>query len=228
MIRINKLINNYLDTLTYELNVISYTFSNTNKTITINLEDKGYIRAGWYVIVNGNKKYYVNKVIDNTIEIDSQISIIINSLKIEKPNYLYGTVNATKNELSIIEYSVKKFPLIYLLEVISEKINNEYDSMIERTADLRIYFLDEADFENWLTETHYTQVIDRMRWMAEYFIENLEYNPNFSKTLEYELLSHAKFGTYQETSGHIKNIFNENLSGIELRINLPITKILNC
>jgi len=87
--------------------------------------------------------------------------------------------------------------------------------------------LTEADFENWLTDDHYDKAINGMYENAESFIDTTEYSSIVNEVEQYKIISHAKFG-WHDKNGHVKNVFNMNLSGVELRLTLPILREKEC
>jgi len=146
--------------------------------------------------------------------------IVLDSLK-----YYHGTVIATKEELARKELSSDKFPMAFLLEVIEDDFDNRDDARIERNSQLRLFFLSETDENNWTTNEHYEYSIKPMRNLMDSFIAHIESSPLIGKVETYKAINHAKFGAYvSATGGQSERIFNDKLSGVELKIDLPIRK----
>lgn len=146
----------------------------------------------------------------------------------EKPFYFHGTPMMTNAHLSKVKLSENKLPFCYLYEIIKEVIDDEPDSMIDRTADLRIFFLANANYKDWKTAEHYTEAVDPMRALAEKFVANLKLSEDIGIFKSHEFINHVNFGIFINEKGHVKRIFGDNLSGTELKIDLPFLKSLNC
>lgn len=118
--------------------------------------------------------------------------------------------------------------MVYLLEVIEDNFLED-DNLLDRTSDLRLFFLTEANFEDWKTDQHYLDAIEPMRSMVDFFIsEVLKKSKGLGKIEGYDVINHANFGVYTTDKGHTKKIFNDDYSGCELRITLPIKSDYSC
>lgn len=142
------------------------------------------------------------------------------------PNYFHGTPYATNAHIGRLS-DAAKVPMIYLLEILREELQGE-DSMIETVADLRLFFLDVANFQDWDTDQHYSNVIVPMRNLMDAFVEQARTSPIFGDIPVLDVITHVKFGVYQTNKGHLNSLFNDRLSGIELRGNFPFYKCCNC
>lgn len=143
------------------------------------------------------------------------------------PYYFHGTVIQTNLELEQISNSSLKTPMIYLLEVLEDTFFNR-DAQNERESDLRLFFLTQANFVDWKTQDTYTNAITPMREMAYQFIDTLNKSKKIGIFAEYRLVNHTKFGVYVTDKGYEQRIFDDNLAGVELRINLPILQENDC
>jgi hypothetical protein len=165
-----------------------------------------------------------------TITYPSLIAPIIgDKIYASVPFYFHGTPIATGNEIQRILETANKLPMIYLLEIITDEFDRDPESSIERTSTVSLFFLDEANFADWDTDQHYSEAIIPMMNYAISFIDYLDESSNIGVLGNVSLTYHAKFGLNIRTnSGHIQNLFPENLSGVQVRITLPILKNLKC
>jgi hypothetical protein len=145
-----------------------------------------------------------------------------------QPKFFHGTVLATSVELSNLEKGSDKLPMIYLLEVIKERVNNDDGLTLEVEADVRLFFLAEANIEDWNTDGHYTGAIKPMRILADMFIEGLKDSGTVGDFESYTLINHAKWGVYTTDRGTKSKLFPDDLSGCELQINIPFLKECEC
>lgn len=143
--------------------------------------------------------------------------------------YFHGTVIATKAELDKQKLSSNKFPMVYFLETFSDDFDEVASSAIDRNSSVRLFFLSETTKgDEWNTNQHYDFSIKPMRNMVYQFVNHLRGSNKIGKFDTYTATNHAKFGVNVSDSGHTQRIFNADLSGVELSINLPIRKALAC
>jgi hypothetical protein len=145
------------------------------------------------------------------------------------PFFWHGTPIAVGNELQRILQSENKLPMVYLYEIITDEFDNDSESAIDRESSLRLFFLDEANFADWDTDEHYSGAIIPMASYAEALLKYLEKNSGVGEIKNFSMSYYAKFGlNIKVNSGHVQNLFPENVSGVEVRFTLPILKKLSC
>jgi hypothetical protein len=146
-------------------------------------------------------------------------------ITISAPFYIHGTIKATSSELTTIKDSRKRFQIVYLYEVLREKRNRNPSINLGRRVDLIMFFLTTPEEKDQLTNTKYTEYIDPMTTSAEDFVDLLEESSIIGSIEEdeYTIIPHSIAG-FHDRLGHTKNFFNDNYSGVELRISLPIDK----
>lgn len=148
------------------------------------------------------------------------------TLKLAKPYYLRGTARAVNFEWNkLSEIQGFKLPLVWLVNPTSEKFST--NPPIERTSDLRIFLLCNANFIDDWTKEHREKNIVPLINLAEEIVNSINLNQKlFNRVIEYDTKDFAKFGT-EDTSGIIKNIIDANLSGVELKFSVEVLK-QNC
>lgn len=147
-----------------------------------------------------------------------------NIVKLPDVKYFHGTVINTNNELSNIPNSEDKTPMVYLLEQFEER-HFEGDSVLDREVTLRLFFLEEANSNEWTTDEHYSNAIWYTNEMIQYFLyEILFKTKGIGRINEYFITNRVNFGVYQTDRGTIQQTFNDQLTGKELRITIPISK----
>lgn len=203
----------------------TYTFS-TNNTSFLSPKMKVDIGGNIYYVINTDANPFVFNskfTLKGNVDPTGTTEVFLPSL-----NYLHGTAIATKGYLDRENTSEKKYPLVYLLEVLRDKFNEDENLHLDRTSRLRLFFLSETDENNWDTDEHYEFSIKPMRNVVYNFIESLKLNRKIGKFDGWEAINHAKFGVYISDKGHTRRMFSDNLSGVELIIDLPILKELTC
>ena len=156
---------------------------------------------------------------------DHEVPLEATSMALEAPTYLHGTLKDSQNEVDADLDKTKIYPMVYLQEIIRDRKTRDEESMIDRESDLRIYFLNEAFADDWLTDDHYTNVIGPMSSMVDLFISKVNSSRFFTENYDYDETNLIKVSVEgkQENS-----IFDTNLSGIELRLFSEIRKDLTC
>ena len=207
---------------------------NADGTYTILSCDTGYLFPCYKFTLDGVTYTVLDEVgkefvFNERFTIKGNIIPTAIELPLDALKYYHGTVIATKEELAKKELSYDKFPMAFLLEVLEDDFNNLPDSRIDRNSQFRLFFLSETDENNWNTEEHYEFSIKPMRNLLYKFIDHLNGSNLIGEISSYKAINHAKFGVFVSSKGgHTQRIFNDKLSGVELRIDLPILKSRTC
>jgi hypothetical protein len=203
---------------------------NGDNTYTIETCNTGYLFPCYEFEIAGVNYKVLNEIgkdfiFNERFTIKGNIVPTVTEITLDSLKYYHGTVIATKEELARKELSSDKFPMAFLLEILEDDFNNVYDARIDRNSQLRLYFLSETDENNWNTNEHYEFSIKPMRNLLYKFIAHLNESIMIGDIDSYRAINHAKFGVFVSAKGgHTERIFNDKLSGVELRIDLPILK----
>lgn len=207
------------------LNVVEPIGQQTEATITVDC-------VYWIMVLNvyeiGGNEYRVTAINGKEITLQPLISntpITAESFLLPAPAFFFGTYKMTKQEINANYDKESILPMVWLRAVIEDNITNDSESAIDRSSDIRMYFVATADYENWLTEQHYEQVIYPMKRMVEQFLKLIRSNRFFTDVFDYRTrnLVNLSVGGNQTES-----LFDINLTGIELRVFSDIRKDLNC
>ncbi len=176
--------------------------------------------------------------VDYTItEIDANVSVTIKgsvlpSIKvfdIYAPHYIFGTVMSAIDQFDKEKTAAKRLPMIWLKQTLKETFNNDPLATIERESYCDLFFL--ADFQsNWNNEQHKNNCVKPMRNLFDSFYNALLKSKIVKEMADYkyEQYDHVMFGIYAEQAGNLKNLFNANLTGTEVKINIPFLKRKVC
>lgn len=203
---------------------------NGNSTYTLGVCCTYHVQPYCYVTINA-VQYRVTDILNNeSITIENGAAVVVgDTIEIAAPKYFHGTRPATNEELAEIEGISDKIPMVYVFEVISETYSNNDEERIERESTIRMFFLGAANFEDWYTDDHYKYAITPMRNLAFEFINSINNDTcTFADFDNYTLINHAKFGVFTDNNGHTNRFFNEDLSGVEMRVVLPLLKDFAC
>lgn len=187
------------------------TYYNTKRnTVTIGGND--------YTItaVNFNKSITVEPI-------NHTIPITVTSFVLPAPTYFHGTVIST--DIEITRTKTKKYPLVYLNELIKETNIADRTSAIKKNSKVTIFFLDIASYTKNLNKDFLNDVIKPLSNVLEKFIDIVKKEKGIGKiTVDWDTTNIPRFAR-QDINGETKSIFGEELSGIELIITLPL---VNC
>ncbi len=143
--------------------------------------------------------------------------------------FFHGTPIATQQELAKIKDTVDKLPMIYLLEIIEDKHYPSKQDARDRDAQIRLFFLDEANYQDWDTDHHYSGAIVPMANLAVDFMdEYLFYHKQLDKFEPYSLIYHPKFNPQINFNGVLESLFPDQVSGVEIKVTLPVRKTFTC
>lgn len=206
---------------------------NGDGTYTLNVCRTYWVKVGdsFTVDLLGTEYTYTvtNLIKDTSITVsssDGNYPVIVNAFDVESPKYYHGTVINTNLELNGEQFAENCTPMIYFLEQYTETYFTN-DSILDRETNIRLFFLESANFQDWNTDEHYENAIYYTRQMLDYFIYEVLFKTKgiHSDLIEdYATTNRVNFGVYTTDRGSTNKIFDKELTGIELQINLPITK----
>ncbi len=191
-----------------------------------------HVTKGNYIIIDSIEYKVIDFEINSWIAVKGEIPVTAYEYTIPAPNYFNGTPMQVQNVLANIREWRNKLPMVYLLEVIKEQRFNSRTNKLDRISDLRIFFMMASNFQDWDISEHYDLAIEPMDNFVNDFISALRYNATVGEFDEYETINRANFGVYvskpDKSTGkyqdNITKLIDENISGVELKINLPIKK----
>ncbi len=221
---IPNLIGNLISPLRESYIISSIT--NVGTLYTINTSDTNSLTVGDYISISGNNYVITSLTTNVKFTVVSTISIIGTTWTALTPYYFYGTPIMVSNEIDKLKNYKQKFPIVVLFETISADVDDDPKSNIERTASLELYFMDEANFVDWNHEDYYTNVINRMQVLVDLFIDTCKDSPLIGTFTKHKETNYSKWNMIRLDTG--KNVFNSELSGIGVNIDLPIKKQLIC
>jgi hypothetical protein len=161
-----------------------------------------------------------------TVTNDSAFTPTNNKIILPSLKYYHGTVINTNLELNGVQFTENCVPMVYFLEQYTETYFTN-DSLLDREANIRLFFLESGNFQDWNTDEHYTNAIYYTRQILEYFVYEILFKTKgiYSDLIEdYDTTNRVNFGVYTTDRGNTNHIFDKELTGIELNITLPITK----
>jgi len=184
-----------------------------------------WLSIGCDVFINSIKYTIKEFIIDDYILVTGSVLPTSSSFIIPAPKYLHGTLKDARTEVTAEVDKELVYPLGYLKEVIRDRKNTDDESMIDREVDLRIFFINSANTDSWLTDDHYENVIYPMQSMVDLFMRKVRSSKLFIDELDYNCLPLVDISVDGEQE---KSLFDSNVSGIENRLFALIREDLSC
>lgn len=227
------IIRDLVENIGLKLKIKSVT-DNEDGTYNIDVCNTIYL-SGKYENQNNAFTIEIDSVVYEVISVENDIVTLkgdtiptVGTKSIQAPYFFHGTILQTNSELSQISDVFQKTPMVYLRRTFTENWNRF--NTIERTADITLYFLTQANFEHWQTENFDKFAIQPMRKLCYEFIDKLLNNKQIGRFEVYTITDAIKFATFVNDKGYESQKFNDTLSGVQLDISIPIRKnyICNC
>ncbi len=220
------ILEDFVNSLVFEKTISNIT-DNADGTFTFDTCKTFHTRVKSTVTIGGTDYPVVSFNNNVNITITAAPAPVGTTYTIARPFYFHDTPTSHNITLSNTDKSAK-YPMIWVREVIKDTFDNDINSSIERTSNLRLYFLDNSNFEDWNTDQHYDEITNPMLNLFEKFKESINKYKFFNRPDNFEVTYHNRFGMYEDKSGHVEKFFNDNLSGIEIIFVLPIKNTLLC
>ena len=149
------------------------------------------------------------------VHIDNEAKNLDKLCFLDAPYFKTGTKLATNREWTIADPDLEnKLPLVWLLEVISETGYGR-GSALDRSIEVKLFFLDETDPSQYYTKEHREQVVKPMQKLMMEFFKVVDKNRMYEAVENYRYKTFSRFGVEQE-NGVFENILDANLSGVAL------------
>jgi len=148
----------------------------------------------------------------------------------DAPYVYYGNPIQMSNEIDKEQNPNAKYPVIIVFENGNSVQELEPISTIESTESLEMFFVDIANYEDWLIDDFYSNVVNAMEDLSYEFVDacrQYKYIEELTATATRERISKWGVRLIRSGKGSADTIFNDNLSGVSLRIDLPISRALN-
>ena len=213
------ILEDFIASLSLSGDVLSHSDDGVNTVI--NVEKTYHARRKMLVNIDGTDYEVVAVVNNQSIEV---VGVIADPVAYTVPNpfFCHGTPVMTNSHINGARHS-DKVHMIYLYEILRERDKNP-NSRIVRESDLRLFFLDSANFSEWDTDDHYSQRLLGLNNLVDAFIEAARKNTCCFYLFETDFtrVNHANWGVYVDNEGHKQRIFDDDLTGVELSFTLPL------
>ena len=216
----------FISSLTISGTVLSGTFDGTETVFLFSNSYHLRENRSFFVSATEYTATQVNAELNQVTVLGDFTGLIGQTFIIPNPFYFHGTPIATNNQINFLD-DLEKVPMIYLYEWIREKEFPE-TSNLESEANVTLYFLDNANFEDWTTDNFYTKRIYGLRKLFSFFKEELrKYSKFYTTETDFFIENMTKFGTFQKMKGAVSKVFDDPLTGVQVSFKLRIRKCCN-
>lgn len=230
---------NRIDTI----DVIEDMVLSLNKEIYVTSIDE--VETGLYKVYTCNTKWAqpsfsldideVNYTIEDVsvneyITISGDSTPTAESFDIYDIKFFSGSPIETSIELNKVQFGEDKLPMVYLLEPFTESYKNDALSLLDRESSLRLFFLTNTNYSDYLSLQLRKYGVSPMRNATFEFIQkvNTSHNVVNKGNIPFDIKYHNKWGVVITDKGSRRNIFDDNLSGCELEITIPLKRNMKC
>jgi len=220
---IPALIGTIIDAIRDTASITNITHGGTIYTVFTPLTKR--LTVGSFVKISGNDYQILTLTTNTSFTVSSNINIIGTSWTALAPYYFYGNAILISNSIDKIKNYQQKFPIIILYLPITTNDNRDETLNLETTASIQLDFMDEASYRDWSAEDYINNVVTPLQVYVDDFFEECENNSNIGLITNNTRKIYDKWILQLENG---KNVFNSELSGIGLSIDLPIKKQITC
>jgi hypothetical protein len=201
---------------------------NLDGTFTLPLCRTYWLKAQDVITVDSIDYTITNVTKDTSVTVTAASVPTALNFYLDAPSFYHGTIIQTNQELSQDVKNVEeRSPMAYLLRDLEETFFDN-SNLLDRETNIRLFFLHDTNFQDYTTELADEETLEPMRTMAYFFVEEvLKKSKLIGKIEDYTIRDYLRFGR-ENASGYTENIFNDNFSGVELSITLPIKHTYLC
>ena len=218
---IEDIVDSMLPTIT-----IDSVVDNGDGTQTLNVCDTFWVRKYLDITIDGTEYAVSSFIKDTSITIPSATLVTVDSFILAAPYYFHGSPMQVNNEFLIQKQDANKYPLIYLVESLTDSHYDE-ESSLDKDMNLRIFFLDSFANKNDEVNEHFTNVIKPLNASLDYFVDMLK-SDSTTLPFSYDVINRVKVGIYSTNQGNTSQIFEDPLDGVEFVSTVTTLKSTDC
>jgi hypothetical protein len=201
---------------------------NSNGTYTFLCNDTKWLTVGYSLTIGLNTYIVKSFECNESITVSGSTIPLQLTFDLYAPFFKHGTITKVASELSMKQSFKDKLPLIFLHEITEERIHFDQLESVDVDTDVRLYFLTDCDYRNWTQLQGDTQGVQPMRNLCNEFIKALVRSQSVAEMTGIGTIKNYNiFGNYND-NGVVKNIFNEYLSGVQLKVSIPFLNDFEC
>lgn len=204
---------------------------NTSDTGTLTISDEGET-VNPYVTIGGTSYQVVAVVADTSFNVKYSGGLPSGSTwKADAPYFFKGNLIDQSQEIDRTKDFNQKYPAIIMPEITSIRLINDPLDINEMVASISLFFMNLANYEDWSIDDFYTKVVDKMELLAIDFNTEADKHRHTGELDDFDATINkiSKWGVFTIINGADgqETLFNDNLSGVQYSIDLPVKRSLN-
>jgi hypothetical protein len=228
MIKAISILNELIQTTLHKVVITSIT-DNLDNTFTLTTSNTFYLNIGKKITIDSVSYIITDFVLNESITVKPRTGttpVTVLEFEIDPPTFRHGTPKAINNEHT----KGNNYPFIWLVEFLDADYNDNFDARVKAVLDLNMLFLTDVNYEDWLVEDHYTNVIYPMANEVSFFIKTIQSRQDlFGEIQNHTVTNHVNFGEYIIDKGYETQIISDQLSGCQLKLSLPyVVDVCDC
>lgn len=201
---------------------------NGDGTYTFTCSNTKWITTGFNVIIGLNSYLIVEFECNEWIKVSGSVLPTQLTFDIYPFKFKHGTIKAVASELNQLHNYTDRLPLLFLHDITEDKIHFDKVDAVDNNVDVKLYFLIDCDYANWNINDSDLKAVNPMRNAVNEFIKSLSVSQYVAQLTSIGTVrNYNRFGNFDD-NGVLKNIFNEYLSGVQLRVSIPFLKECEC
>lgn len=201
---------------------------NLDGTYTMACNDTKWITTGFSVTIGLNTYLVTEFSCNEWIKLSGSVLPTQLTFDIYQFKFKHGTIKAVASELNQLPNYTDRLPLLFLHDITEDKIHLDVLDAVDNDVDVKLYFLIDSDFSNWTINESDLKAVNPMRNAVKEFIKSLSISQYVTElTGVGTIRNYNRFGNFDD-NGVIKNIFNEYLSGVQLRTSISFLRDCDC
>lgn len=208
--------------------LITNVIDNSDGTYTLETLDTYWLHSGQDAIIDGSKYEIVGFIINESItikDINSAGQPVVSFFTIPAPFFIHGkTVKAAKEHAEEKDPYIR-MPFVWLYEILEATTITDVKVRWGLESSPVLYFMDEAQSENWTSADHKRIILEPMRQMVEYFFFIMDKRRDlYGRLSEYDSTPRANWGKFIQDRGALGRFFHDSLSGHEVSMEFKASK----
>ena len=193
---------------------------NGDGTFTIQTCNTQYLNDCSRFSFGGNNYVSQGVVVNESVKLKGS-PLLTDDFTLPAPLFIPDTPKGTNVDIKGRDTDLSRFPLIWLLE--DFPTNFDFGGGTKANGRVKLFFLNVSTDGEWLEGTHRSQCIDPMYNLCDAFLIDIEKKVS-GKLERFTTKNRIRFGKFIDGKANERKIIDENLSGVELDIEIPFKK----
>lgn len=193
---------------------------NGDGTFNIEVCDSKYLYECFHFVYN-NVDYFVEEVNDKIVTIKGSV-LIDSDFNIPPPLFIPDSPRGVNSNMKLRRSDPRSYPLIWMLENFTTRYDLNNRLYVSKPR-VKLFFLIPSRDEEWLEDDIRKHSIEPMLSLCDDFINELEDKVS-GQIKQFTVFNRLRFGKVASNKSNDSKIIDDNISGVELDIEIPVKK----